>query len=185
MIPLALISAFASTDETRYILMKPRIVGDVIAATDGRCLVEVAVSEVEMEFLDVIEGTFPNYRNILDPEFDAPLVPMGMPELPDRPEVKQCETCHGQGFFECNCPTCTDFHDCRTCDGEGMYADLNEWKVKTGDITLYAAQVEKILALPNLKWFAPSNVTADPGPVRFTFGETGRGLIGQLKKATA
>jgi hypothetical protein len=164
---------FASVDECRWVLTLPRRVGDVWAATDGRVLVEVPAGEVEEAEVEIREGHFPEYGpGILEPAFEPDLVPMSMPPLPPRAvKMVRCFDCRGQGHF-------SNGMGCEECDGKGEWEDSSEWAVRTEGASLSAMYVEKVMALPNLRWFFP----AKPGePVRFTFGEAGRGLLMPLR----
>lgn len=174
-ITMETLKRFASVDECRWILTLPRRVGDLWVATDGRVLVEVPAAEVEDEGaeLEVREGSFPDYQPaILNPAFEAPLVPMVMPPLPPR-AVKsvRCFDCRGKGRY-------ANGIECEECDGLGEWEDSSEWVVRTECVALAGIYVEKILTLPNLRWFAP----VEPGdPARFTFGTSGRGLLMPLR----
>lgn len=183
MIPLSLILPFASTDKTRYILTLPRIVGDKLVATDGRVLVEVPVSEMEPFEVEVLEGFYPNYLAVMTP-FDSPLGdPIVMPEMPEKPTEKTvCDECYGTGIVTCKYD---HDHECPECDGEGAWLDLSKWDVETPSFRLGCQFVEKVLALPNLQWFEPSKENICGAPVRFTFGENGRGLIQQMRRKEA
>jgi hypothetical protein len=182
MIPLSVIQLFATTDETRYILTRPRIIDGKVVATDGRILVEVPESEVSIDELEVLDGNYPDYLKVLEPQIPVNPEPLALPELPKEPAKVTCCECRGSGEFVCNCPDCCEDHPCELCDGEGSYSDRSKWRLETPEIHLGGYYVAKAIQLPSLQWFKPA---VEGGPAYFTFGNGGRGLLMPMRKEIA
>jgi hypothetical protein len=181
MIPLSLIQAFCSTDETRYILTQPREIDGKIVATNGRSMIEISASEVEPLTEPPIDGNYPDYKPLLEGPFLAPLGdPVEIPALPEMPESQECEACAGTG--KTWCPACCHTNPCDDCDGIGSYRDLSKWTVEVGGVLLNCQYVRDAMALPSPVFYKPENGDYI-SPVRFTFGNGGRGLIMQTRKA--
>ena len=123
---------FATNEATKYDLRTPfRSIGtDWIAATDGRMVAWVSVSETGMEVPKEVEvANTPDMRKAV-PEIKGSGKTFKVADLHDLALEKEialyalpmieCSYCSGKGFCECQCG---DEHDCGTCEGEGKIDD--------------------------------------------------------------
>lgn len=183
MISIEAIKVFCSVDSTRGSIMRPGLVGGKVVATDGRVIVEVAVEEISPESLAGVEWSenFPDYVKHLGWEghWREALTPFEMPPVP--PKVSK--------MVECDCEGGKDeFGDtCENCDGKGSWEDLSGWRVEGSLFAMAGHLVSRVLTLPGVRWYEPA--FGSPwqwvkDPFRFCFGETGRGLLMPLRKAT-
>ena len=167
-------------------LWSPRLIDGMYVATDGAVLVEVPEIEVSNvpDDLEITEEEFPKYKALVDEAFANDLKAMDGPVCSPRPAGRRrCFDCRGQGLIFCKCPKCKKVeHECEACGGIGSYDQVDRWLAMTPGGNLRCLHVEIIDRLPDVSWF---QAFKNWGPVVFTFGQKGRGLVMPLKDKTA
>lgn len=180
MIPFPLIKQFASQDKTRPALLEPVVIDGRVIATNGRVLVEVPATEVDLTEMGPMTALpdFPSYREILRDVFERNLVSVEFKVVGDSQEhmvTTMCSACNGTGEF-------SQTGDCEWCDGEGKWEHC-EWQLTfPGGSWVNGRFCEMIETLPGLIWYAP-NLIGDKIP--FTFGTAGRGVLMPMRKTSS
>ena len=153
MITLDMMLPFCSDDECRYAISKPFTIGEWTYATDGKVMLRVPSSAVNVP--QDADFNPPNAAVIFKfHDWENKDGYNSIPEIPEWPATIVCKHCEGFGIIECS--HCGSMVECTSCGGEGETEPF-PLPMLVGDVLFNVKYLMLLATLPGVKVRRGSN----------------------------